>query len=157
MTSVSNPVSRYSGEPRSKGPGNRGGNGICHDQAVGKLALIIHPVGVTRRIRVANPTDGRVIDLYLVLGSMLGLYMAPLIIAMVRDHHRWPWIGLLNFAAGGTVVGWIAALAWSVTAIRPSPIHPSPNGSRRSKRPKPKPGSQQNDCRAMKGCGPTYP
>jgi hypothetical protein len=29
-----------------------------------------------------------------------------------------PWIGLLNFAAGWTVVGWIGALVWSVTAIR---------------------------------------
>ena len=54
----------------------------------------------------------------LVLGSMLGLYTAPLIIAMVRDHHRLPWIGLLNIAAGWTIVGWIAALVWSVTAIR---------------------------------------
>ena len=58
------------------------------------------------------------IGFYLVLGSMLGLYMAPLIIATVRDHHRLPWIGLLNFAAGWTVAGWIAALVWSVTAIR---------------------------------------
>ena len=58
------------------------------------------------------------IGFFLVLGSMLGLYMAPLIIAMVRDHHRLPWIGLLNFAAGWTVVGWIGALVWSVTAIR---------------------------------------
>jgi len=57
------------------------------------------------------------IGFYLVLGSMLGLYMAPLIISTVRDHHRLPWIGLLNFAAGWTVVGWIAALVWSVTAI----------------------------------------
>ena len=58
------------------------------------------------------------IGFYLVLGSMLGLYMAPLIIAMVRDHQRLPWIGLLNVAVGWTVVGWIAALVWSVTAIR---------------------------------------
>jgi len=58
------------------------------------------------------------IGFYFALGSMLGLYMAPLIIAAVRDHHRLPWIGLLNFAAGWTVVGWIGALVWSVTAIR---------------------------------------
>ena len=57
------------------------------------------------------------IGFWLVLGSMLGLYMAPLIIATVRDHHRLPSIGLLNIAAGWTVVGWIAALVWSVTAI----------------------------------------
>jgi hypothetical protein len=58
------------------------------------------------------------IGFYLVLGSILGLYIAPLIIATVRDHHRLPWIGLLNFAAGWTVVGWIGALVWSVTAVR---------------------------------------
>ena len=58
------------------------------------------------------------IGFYLVLGSMLGLYTAPLIIAMVRNHHRLPWIGLLNIAAGWTIVGWIAALVWSVTAVR---------------------------------------
>jgi hypothetical protein len=58
------------------------------------------------------------IGFYLALGSMLGLYMAPLIIATVRDHHRLPWIGLLNFAAGWTVVGWIGALMWSATPIR---------------------------------------
>ena len=56
------------------------------------------------------------VGFYLALSSMLGLYIAPLIIATVRDHHRLPWIGLLNFAGGWTIVGWIAALVWSVTA-----------------------------------------
>src|SRR5215472_4283800 len=69
---------------------------------------------------VESLVDGisNLIGFCLVLGSMLGLYTAPLIIAMVRDHHRLPWIGLLNIAAGWTIVGWIAALVWSVTAIR---------------------------------------
>ena len=58
------------------------------------------------------------IGFYLVLGSMLGIYIAPLVIAVVRDHHRLPWIGLLNFATGWTIAGWIAALVWSLTAIR---------------------------------------
>ena len=58
------------------------------------------------------------IGFYLALGSMLGLYMAPVIIATVGDHDRLPWIGLLNFAAGWTIVGWIGALVWSVTAVR---------------------------------------
>ena len=56
---------------------------------------------------------GNLIGFYLVLGSMLGIYIAPLVIAMVRDHHRVPWIGLLNLAAG-----WIVALVWSVPATR---------------------------------------
>jgi hypothetical protein len=58
------------------------------------------------------------IGFWLVSGSMLGIYLAPLIIAVVRDHHRLPWIGLLNFAAGWTVIGWVGALMWSVTAVR---------------------------------------
>jgi hypothetical protein len=58
------------------------------------------------------------IGFYLVLGSMLGIYIAPFVIAVIRDHHRLPWIGFLNFAAGWTIAGWIAALVWSLTAIR---------------------------------------
>ena len=56
------------------------------------------------------------IGFWLMLGFMLGIYLAPSIIALFLDHHRLPWIGFLNFAAGWTVVGWIAALVWSVTA-----------------------------------------
>jgi Superinfection immunity protein len=58
------------------------------------------------------------IGFYLVLGAMLGIYIAPLVIAVVRDRHRLLWIGLLNVATRWTVAGWIAALVWSVTAIR---------------------------------------
>jgi hypothetical protein len=63
---------------------------------------------------------GNLIGFQLILGLMFGIYLAPLIIAVVRGHHRWPWIGLLNFAAGWTVAGWIAALLWSVRAMRQS-------------------------------------
>ena len=54
----------------------------------------------------------------LILGFLFGIYLTPSIIAVVRDRHRWPWIGFLNFATGWTVAGWIAALVWSVTGIR---------------------------------------
>ena len=60
---------------------------------------------------------GNLIGFQLILGFMFGIYLAPSIIAVVRGHHRWPWIGFLNFATGWTVAGWIAALVWSVTAI----------------------------------------
>ena len=58
------------------------------------------------------------IGFWLVTGFMFGIYLAPSIIAVVRGHPRWPWIGFLNFVTGWTVAGWIAALVWSVTAIR---------------------------------------
>ena len=56
----------------------------------------------------------------LILGFMFSIYLAPAIVAVVRGHPRWPWIGFLNFTAG-----WIAALVWSVTAVRqPAAIMP---------------------------------
>jgi len=64
---------------------------------------------------------GNWIGFQLVIGFMFGIYLAPSIIAVVRGHRRWPWIGLLNFAAGWTGAGWIAALVWSVTGIRQPP------------------------------------
>ena len=63
-----------------------------------------------------------------ILGCMFGIYLAPSLIAAVRGHHRWPWIGLLNLATGWTVVGWIATLVWSVTGIR-QPTAVMPMGS----------------------------
>ena len=68
---------------------------------------------------------GNWIGFQLVIGFMFGIYLAPSIIAVVRGHRRWLWIGLLNFAAGWTGAGWIAALVWSVTGIRqPAAIAP---------------------------------
>jgi Superinfection immunity protein len=52
---------------------------------------------------------GNLVGFQLIVGFMFGIYLAPSIVAVVRGHHRWPWIGLLNFAAGWTVAGWIAS------------------------------------------------
>ena len=72
----------------------------------------------------------------LVLGFMFGIYLAPSIIAVVRGHPRWPWIGFLNFVTGWTVAGWIAALVWSVTAIRePAGIMRAPSAALRTAQP----------------------
>jgi hypothetical protein len=79
---------------------------------------------------------GNLIGFQLMVGSMFGVYLAPLIIAVVRGHHHWPWIGFLNFAAGWTVAGWIAALVWSVTAIsQPAAIIPIGSTALRTARP----------------------
>ena len=71
---------------------------------------------------------GNLIGFQLMLGFMFGIYLTPSIVAVVRGHHRWPWIGFLNFVTGWTLAGWIAALAWSVTAMR-NPAAIIPNGS----------------------------
>ena len=83
-------------------------------------------------------TDGiaNFVGFQLVLGFMFGLYLAPSIVAVVRGHHRWPWIGFLNFAAGWTVAGWIAALVWSVTGIhQPAAIIPTGGTAFRTAQP----------------------
>jgi hypothetical protein len=76
------------------------------------------------------------IGFYLALGSMLGIYIAPFVIAVVRDHHRLPWIALLNLTAGWTLVGWIAALVWSVATIgQPAAIMLIGSPARRTAQP----------------------
>ena len=51
------------------------------------------------------------------LGIFLGIYFLPLIIAWRRSHHNTLAIFVLNFLLGWTLVGWVAALVWAVTAV----------------------------------------
>ena len=45
------------------------------------------------------------------------LYFLPWIIAWRRRHHNTLAIFVLNFFLGWTIVGWVAALVWAVTAV----------------------------------------
>ena len=47
------------------------------------------------------------------------LYFLPWIIAWRRNHHNTLAIFVLNLLCGWTVVGWVAALVWAVTASVP--------------------------------------
>jgi hypothetical protein len=81
-----------------------------------------HATGTSRRFAGEKTMESfacgivNLIGFQLVVGFMFSIYLAPLIIAVVRGHHRWAWVGFLNVALGWTVAGWIAALVWSVTA-----------------------------------------
>ena len=46
------------------------------------------------------------------------LYFLPAFIAYLRGHHQKAAIGVLNIFLGWTVLGWIAALIWAVSAVR---------------------------------------
>lgn len=50
-----------------------------------------------------------------ILLVMIALYLLPGIIASSRDHASAMGIWLLNIFLGWTLVGWVAALVWSVT------------------------------------------
>lgn len=49
---------------------------------------------------------------------LVALYLLPWIIAAWREHHNQNAIGMLNLLLGWTLLGWVAALVWSVTAAQ---------------------------------------
>lgn len=44
------------------------------------------------------------------------LFFLPTVIALLRNHHNWAPIALVNVLLGWTVLGWVVALVWSFTA-----------------------------------------
>lgn len=44
------------------------------------------------------------------------MYWSPSLIAYGRRARHWPFIALFNSLLGWTVVGWLAAIAWSLMA-----------------------------------------
>jgi T4 superinfection immunity protein len=53
------------------------------------------------------------------------LYFTPTLIALLRGHHNSAAIFVLNALVGWTVLGWIGAFVWSLTAVwRPIPAMP---------------------------------
>lgn len=54
----------------------------------------------------------------LVFGAVF-LYFLPAVVASARRHHQTGAIFVLNLFLGWTFLGWIAALVWAATAVRP--------------------------------------
>lgn len=55
------------------------------------------------------------------------LYLMPCIVASYRGHHQGNAICVLNLLLGWTALGWIVALIWSATAVKPELVKPSRN------------------------------
>lgn len=47
--------------------------------------------------------------------TLLGVYFLPLLIAGLREHRQYASIAVLNVFLGWTLVGWVVALAMSVS------------------------------------------
>src|SRR5262245_29005820 len=62
---------------------------------------------------------------------LLFVYFLPAVVANARDHHNSLAIFFLNLLLGWTVLGWIAALIWALTATYPrrdvAPVTPATN------------------------------
>ena len=56
----------------------------------------------------------------LIIVAVLG-YFVPVFIAYGRGHHNAGAITALNLLLGWTLIGWIAAFIWSLTAVRGAP------------------------------------
>ena len=52
---------------------------------------------------------------------IIGAYFVPALVARLRKHHQANAIGALNLLLGWTVLGWIAAFVWSLTAVQATP------------------------------------
>ncbi|WP_255448362.1 superinfection immunity protein [Telmatospirillum sp. J64-1] len=57
--------------------------------------------------------------LFLLMALALGLiiYFIPTVIAIERKHPSWGSVIAVNIFLGWTLLGWVAALAWSLTGI----------------------------------------
>ncbi len=60
--------------------------------------------------------NGSIGGLFLALSFFV--YLMPAIIAYYRGHHNKGLIFLLTIVIGWTVIGWIAVLVWSLTAVK---------------------------------------
>jgi hypothetical protein len=61
-----------------------------------------------------NMQDLSLFDIGLII-LIFALYFFPFLIAALHQHKNMLAIFLLNLALGWTLIGWIAALIWSVT------------------------------------------
>ena len=60
------------------------------------------------------------------LALVAAVYFLPWIVAAKRDHHQTVAIGLLNLFLGWTLLGWVLALVWAATVVRPTAQAPAP-------------------------------
>lgn len=78
-------------------------------------------VAVMGHIGVVNDVTVSTIAAFWLLGVLVQvLYFIPLIVALHREHRQTLAIGILNFFAGWTFIGWIACLVWACT--QPAPV-----------------------------------
>lgn len=55
--------------------------------------------------------------------ALAAIYFIPAIVAHDRRHHNRYAIYALNLLLGWTVLGWIAALVWALTAVQDAEHH----------------------------------
>jgi hypothetical protein len=60
------------------------------------------------------------------IAGIVLLYLLPGFIAYGRSHHNKGAILLLTLVLGWTLIGWLAALIWATTAVKPATAEAAP-------------------------------
>lgn len=60
---------------------------------------------------------GELMGAIIVMGLVLGIYLAPALVAHGRQHPDLVGIFLLNLFTGWSVIGWVAAFAWALIPL----------------------------------------
>lgn len=63
-----------------------------------------------------NFMDSEALSGFVALALVIGGYFLPTIVASNRKHRNRGAIGMLNLLLGWTLLGWIIALIWAMTA-----------------------------------------
>jgi hypothetical protein len=107
--------------PRRKAEAVRSASAVSSVIGIVALSgiLLIFAMAVVPAI-IASGSDGQHVEpggiiLLFVIG---GIYLLPTIIASVRSHQQVAAIAALNILLGWTLLGWVIAFVWSLTAVR---------------------------------------
>jgi hypothetical protein len=88
---------------------------------VGHVAIDAQPTRDTRPTRRSPATERPLLPVIFLTGTMIVvvvLYFTPSIVATVRGHENKLAIFALNLFLGWSILGWVGALVWSLTAVR---------------------------------------
>ena len=91
------------------------------------LAIVVSLLGggeINKAIFSAGAAFVGAVPLLLVLAVVFAIYFLPTIVANRSNHHNAAPIFILNLFLGWTLLGWVAALIWSLS--RPPPAAPPP-------------------------------
>ena len=58
-------------------------------------------------------------DVALFIVAFAAIYLLPSLVAWYRRHHQGGAIIVLNLFLGWSLLGWVVALVWALTAVRP--------------------------------------
>jgi hypothetical protein len=56
--------------------------------------------------------------IFIILCLIAAFYLFPSLVAWSRGHHNGASVFVVNLLLGWTLLGWVIAMAWSVSAVR---------------------------------------